>query len=130
MLFSERVRQLNQEALAELEEAEERAARRNKYGAEGRYVDGKWMASGLEAKRYGELKLQERAGVIENLRTQVEYDLFVHGVPITTYRADFVYEKDGAEIVEDTKGFSTEEYKIKRALMLALHGIKIKEVRR
>lgn len=130
MIFSEDMRRLNGAALAELEEAERCAIKRNKYGAKGRRVDGKWFDSGLEAERHGELKLQERAGVIKNLRAHVNYELFVYGVPITTYEADFVYEKDGKEIVEDTKGFETESYKIKRALMLAVHGIKIKEVRK
>lgn len=130
VLFSDDVRRMNVAALSELEDAEGRAAKRNKYGAKGRRVDGQYFQSGLEAERGGELKLQERAGVIKNLRPQVTYDLHVHGVPITTYRADFVYEKDGREIVEDTKGFATEEYKIKRALMLAVHGIEIREVRK
>lgn len=44
-----------------------------------------------------------------------------------TYVADFVYLQDGEIIVEDTKGFRTPEYKIKRKLMLFLKGIRIKE---
>ena len=46
-----------------------------------------------------------------------------------SYIADFVYkDKDGKTIVEDTKGFRTETYLIKRKLMLFIHGVKIHEV--
>ena len=44
------------------------------------------------------------------------------------YIADFVYEQDGKTIVEDTKGFRTPDYIIKKKLMLCVHKIKIKEV--
>ena len=44
------------------------------------------------------------------------------------YVADFVYKENGKTIVEDTKGFKTKDYIIKRKLMLWVHGIKIKEV--
>ena len=45
------------------------------------------------------------------------------------YVADFVYTdvETGETVVEDTKGFRTDVYKIKRKLMLKVHGIKIKE---
>jgi hypothetical protein len=44
------------------------------------------------------------------------------------YRADFVYlDKEGHLVVEDTKGFRTKEYLLKRKLMLLVHGIRIKE---
>lgn len=48
-----------------------------------------------------------------------------------TYRADFVYTKDGQQIVEDVKGsprMLTKEYLIKKKFMRGLFGIKIKEV--
>jgi hypothetical protein len=44
------------------------------------------------------------------------------------YVADFVYEENGKLIVEDTKGFRTKDYIIKRKLMLWVHGIQIKEI--
>ena len=43
------------------------------------------------------------------------------------YVADFVYEVAGKTVVEDSKGFRTADYKIKRKLMLYVHGIRIKE---
>lgn len=48
-----------------------------------------------------------------------------------TYRADFVYMKDGQQIVEDVKGsprMLTPEYLLKKKMMRALLGIIIKEV--
>ena len=46
----------------------------------------------------------------------------------TTYVADFVYEQDGKTIVEDTKGFRTKEYELKKKMMRAFLGIEIKEI--
>ena len=43
------------------------------------------------------------------------------------YVADFVYFRDGEQIVEDTKGYRTEIYKIKKKLMAYLYHIQIKE---
>jgi len=45
-----------------------------------------------------------------------------------SYIADFVYIENGRIIVEDTKGFRTKDYVIKRKLMLHVHGIRIKEI--
>lgn len=45
-----------------------------------------------------------------------------------SYVADFVYECDGETVVEDTKGFRTKEYIIKRKLMLYKYGIQIREI--
>lgn len=45
------------------------------------------------------------------------------------YIADFVYkDKEGNEVVEDTKGMRTKEYLLKKKMMRALLGIQIKEV--
>lgn len=46
----------------------------------------------------------------------------------TTYVADFVYETMGKTIVEDTKGFRTKEYELKKKMMRAFLGIEIKEI--
>ena len=45
-----------------------------------------------------------------------------------SYIADFAYFQNGHLVVEDTKGFRTEGYKIKRKLMLERYGIQIREV--
>lgn len=106
--------------------------KRSKYGAKksGGYDSRK------EHRRADQLKLMQRAGLISNLSEQVTYVL----IPTQrdsdgkllerecAYVADFVYDKDGVTVVEDTKGFRTPEYRIKRKLMLYIHGIRIKEV--
>lgn len=116
---------------------------RNKYGAKrvGEH------ASQKEHDRATQLKLKQRAGFISNLREQVSYTLIptqygqcdtdLKGKPVRVllehscrYVADFVYtdNETGQEVVEDTKGYRTKEYIIKRKLMLYIHGIRIKEV--
>lgn len=103
----------------------------NKYGA----VRSGEHYSRKEHRRAQQLKLMQRAGLISNLREQVKYVLIpTQRAPDGTllekecsYYADFVYDKEGVTVVEDTKGFRTPEYKIKRKLMLSVHGITIKE---
>lgn len=88
-----------------------------------------------EASRYSELLLLERAGAITNLELQVPFELIpsqkINGKVVERackYVADFCYTENGQKVVEDTKGFKTAEYIIKRKLMLYIHGIRIKEV--
>lgn len=101
-----------------------KAPREHKYNAKRCVVDGRTFASQKEARRYGELRLLERAGKIEKLRCQVRFKL----VQIVHYVADFVYLERGVEVVEDAKGFKTPEYKRKRRLMASQHQIEIREV--
>jgi hypothetical protein len=89
-------------------------------------------ASKKEARRAGELKLMQSAGVISDLREQVTYEI-LPSMPLIKcpkplrYIADFAYKQDGVDVVEDVKGFKTREYRIKRRLMLFVHKIVIKE---
>ena len=106
-----------------------------KYKNKKKQLDGITFDSTIEANRYRELKLLERAGKIKDLQRQVSYTLIpaqrdASGKLIERscrYVADFVYRIDGETIVEDVKGVRTPEYKIKRKLMLQLYGIRIKE---
>lgn len=121
----------------------------NKYKSMKCYINGIEFDSRKEARRYQELLLLQRAGVILNLERQVKYVLIpaqyetyerygAKGQELKpgqrlvekecSYIADFVYVKDGKTVVEDTKGFKTKDYIIKRKLMLYTHGIKIQEV--
>ena len=85
----------------------------NKYNAKKTPVDGMVFDSKKEAERYIVLKALEKRGDIHNLRCQVKYTLTPtirdkDGKLIEktwTYTADFVYEKDGKEIIEDVKGY-------------------------
>lgn len=122
-----------------------------KYHSKKITANGMTFDSKKELRRYNELLQLQKAGVIHNLQRQVKFELIPTQVEIyerysektgkrlkdgsrtleksVNYWADFVY-RDGAGkmIVEDTKGFLTKEYIIKRKLMLYIHGIAIKEV--
>ncbi len=107
----------------------------NKYHSKKITRDGMTFDSVKEYRRWIDLSLLERAGKITNLQCQVPFELIpsqrVDGKVVERackYVADFVYEKDGQKIVEDTKGFKTKDYIIKRKLMLRVHGIRIHEV--
>lgn len=107
----------------------------NKYKNRKITINGETFDSRKEAHRYGELLLLQKAGVVFDIKRQVKYELIpsqrVNGKVVEracTYVADFVYREDGKTVVEDTKGFRTKDYIIKRKLMLWVHGIQIREV--
>lgn len=100
-------------------------------------VDGLPFASRKELRRWNELKLLERGGVVTDLRRQVRFQFplpdgtllrYTPSNRAVTYVADFVYTEAGQRVVEDAKGMRTDVYKLKAALMLGLNGIKIREV--
>lgn len=121
-------------------------AYRSKYGSKKVTIDGITFDSQKEARRFRELSLLERAGKVTDLQRQVRFVLIPSQYEPDTigvrggarrgklierevsYVADFVYTENGKRIVEDTKGFKTKDYIIKRKLMLYVHGIRIKEV--
>ena len=94
----------------------------NKYKNRKIVVDNIKFDSILEANRYQELKLLQRARQISNLRLQVPFLLQESFKKNGTthrkieYIADFVYEENGQTVVEDTKGMKTETFKIKQKL--------------
>jgi hypothetical protein len=109
---------------------------KTKYRSEATIVDGIRFSSKKEARRWGELKLLQKAGLIAGLERQYRYPLHGQEAPILTptgrqayYVADFVYEDIEAKavVIEDAKGFRTPEYKLKRAILAAM-GLTIKEV--
>ena len=83
-----------------------------KYHNKKTVADGIKFDSKLEAERYAQLKIMERAGVIRDLELQPEYEL----IPSfrkngktwrrTVYKADFRYilSEDDSYIIEDVKG--------------------------
>ena len=108
--------------------------KRSKYRNVKTEVDGRVFDSKGEAQRYCELRMMEKAGLIEDLRCQVEYRLDIANPAagdgkVAAYRADFVYRNTdtGDTVTEDWKGVRTDVYKMKRALMRALHGVEIYE---
>lgn len=107
----------------------------NKYHSRKITKDGMTFDSVKEYRRFCELSLLERAGAIADLKRQVKFELIpsqrVDGKVAErpcTYVADFVYREGGKTVVEDTKGFRTKDYIIKRKLMMWVHGIRITEV--
>lgn len=120
----------------------------NKYKNQNIIVNNIKFDSKKEANRYFELRTLEKSGKIADLQRQVKYVLIpaqreadhigprggiIKGKLIErecSYVADFVYKDlDNDEyVVEDTKGFRTPEYIIKRKLMLYQYGIRIKEI--
>lgn len=119
---------------------------KNKYHSRKITRDGMTFDSIKEYKRWCELSMLEKAGAITELDRQVKFTLIPaqyepkwlpklkqigNGQCIErecSYVADFVYKEDGLTVVEDTKGFKTKDYIIKRKLMLWVHGIRIQEV--
>lgn len=109
----------------------------NKYHARKVRRDGMTFDSAAEYDRWRELLLMQRAGAISGLERQVRFELVPsqkeNGKVVergVSYVADFVYQREGETVVEDVKGVKTPEYIIKRKLMLARHGIRIREVRK
>lgn len=121
----------------------------NKYRNHKVEVDGIKFDSSKEARRWAELKIMERAGMIHGLERQKKFILIpaqrepdtvgkrggVHKGKVIerecAYYADYAYyTKDGEYIVEDVKSEATktEQYKIKRKLLLYVHGIRIHEI--
>lgn len=112
--------------------------------------DGIKFDSKKEMQRYLALKDAQEKGLISDLKLQVRFELIpavkeeyvehlktkdriktrTLQLPIT-YTCDFLYIKDGETIVEDVKAspkMLPKEYTLKKKMMFALKGIKIKEV--
>lgn len=101
-----------------------------------------------EAWRYEELRLRQQAGEISDLCLQKKFVLIpaqrepdtvgkrggvIQGKLIErecSYYADFCYTENGKTVVEDVKSpiTKTPVYKVKKKLLLYVHGIRIKEV--
>ena len=97
----------------------------SKYHAKKTTIDGITFDSQMEAKRY--LQLKDMG--VENLQRQVAYvliDKSKYGREIK-YVADFVYDLEGSQIVEDVKGFRTPVYSLKKRMMAERYDIVISE---
>jgi hypothetical protein len=100
-------------------------------------VDGIRFDSKREANRWKVLKVREKAGEITCLKRQVPLILCGKLGPILTptgkpmvYKADFEYidwTLNGVKVIEDAKGYPTEVYQIKKAI-LAAQDVTVNEV--
>lgn len=120
----------------------------NKYRNKKVEVGNEVFDSKREYERWVYLNQMQDAHVISELERQVSF-LLIPAIyePDTigprggknkgkcierecVYVADFVYKDEcGRLVVEDTKGFRTPDYVIKRKLMLKEHGIRVQEVK-
>lgn len=116
------------------------------YGTKKVEFEGITFDSTPEVDRYRILREAQKRGLISDLQLQKIFTLIprqTEAVEVklktktkiverfcehpVTYAADFVYIKDGKEVVEDIKGFATEDYILKRKMM-RYFGHPIREV--
>lgn len=104
----------------------------SKYGNRKTVYGGRNFDSVLEANFAMTLDTLRKATDpffrVTNIEYQVRYPIVVNSVKICTYVADFVvtYADGHAEVI-DAKGLKMPVYNLKKKLMLAAHGIDIKE---
>ena len=103
-------------------------------------IDGIKFDSKKESRRYLALKQMQKDGEISDLETQPRFSL-IKGVkfsgdkrakPAIRYTADFAYtdNRTGKRVIEDVKSPVTRkktDYKMRRHMMLAIHGIEVLE---
>jgi hypothetical protein len=110
----------------------------SKYKAVKSVVNGVTFDSRAEARRYHQLLELQGLGEIQDLELQPVFILapsvkFVGSArakPALRYFADFKYTQMGEVFVEDVKSEMTKKlpaYKIKKHLMLSVHGINVVE---
>lgn len=113
--------------------------RASKFGNIKTVVDGIEFSSKKEARRYGELRILEKAGEIRDLQLQPRFPFKVNDVSVCTYVGDFSYiinpkpgdQHVGTYVLEDVKSAITRKdpvYRIKNKLFKAVMGFEITEV--
>lgn len=113
--------------------------KKQKFGNKKVVLEGATFDSRKEARRYRELKILERVGEISDLQTQytfvlaesVRFSNEPRKKPAVKYVADFVYRVGDKLIVEDVKSAATRKekyFRLKKHLMMSVHGIEILEV--
>lgn len=102
----------------------------NKYKAIRTEVDGIVFDSKREAHRYLTLKILQKGGLIQNLELQPTYSIDINGQHLCKVKLDFRYwdNEQGKQVVEDSKGVDNAVSKLKRKLVLALHGVEVRLV--
>lgn len=88
--------------------------RPTKYGNKRVEVDGKNFASGFEAQLYAQLKLEEKAGLIKDIRTQVK----IYLTPTVKHNVDFVVFDiaRGIDLAREAKGFEDLRFAVLKQL--------------
>ena len=102
----------------------------SKYRSTRTTVNEITFQSKYEAERYLELKQALKNGKIRELTLQPKFKLhdefMLNGKKYRAihYVGDFMYKIGNKKIVEDTKGFKPESYKIKKKMFLKRYGTK------
>lgn len=116
------------------EQPQVKKSKRAKFNNEKVEWDGILFDSRKEYKRWRELLLLQKSGIIAQLRRQVKFELIKKSETERgcSYVADhsWIIVETGERVVEDVKSEATRKlstYIMKRKLMKKVHGITIKE---
>jgi len=98
-----------------------------------RTIDGHVFDSKIEATRYIQLRLMQRAGMIDGLELQPAWDVLINGHKFCRYSADFTYfdKERGCVVIEDAKSSGTQKdaaYRLRKKAAELAYGIKVTEV--
>jgi hypothetical protein len=120
------------QAYYQQEQKKKKDAPRLKYNNTPTMIDGIRFDSKKEALYYGKYKILQKAGEITKIECHVPFPIIVNGVKICEYEADFVLYYPGNTFrVIDVKSVATEGlavFRLKKALMLAIHKINVEIV--
>ncbi len=109
----------------------------NRSRREDRTFDGIVFDSKAEMRRYQQLLLEVRAGVVKDIRRQERFKLIIpNGNPImvgsriAVYKPDFVYRRinragEWELIFEDVKGIMTTDARLRIAVFEAIYKVKV-----
>lgn len=100
--------------------------RRSKYRAQPVTTEEGRFASKKEYADWCELKLREKAGLIQRLERQVRIPITINQQTVCTYIADAIWFENGERVVFDSKGYETPEFKLKRKLLKAVLNINLR----
>jgi hypothetical protein len=112
--------------------AKQNAAKESRYKAVPTETnDGQHFKSHIEASYYKRCWVLKQSGEVTLIEREVRYELIVNGVFICAYLMDFrITYADGHIEYIDCKSDPTITpiYRLKKQLMLACHGIELKEI--
>lgn len=107
----------------------------SRFPAQKTVVDGITFDSKREAKRYGELKLLERAGEIIQLQAHPGFPVSINDRHFCLYTADFEYidlrlPEGSPPVIEDVKSSGTRKdpaYRLRKKAAELFYGMKVVE---
>jgi hypothetical protein len=117
------------------------AARANKFSAKSVVTEAGRFSSTGEHRRWCELELLAKAGVISDLSRQPKFPFFIGSKPVlmrsegypngrqVVYTADFKYVENGIPVTEEFKGLDDTASRLRRAIVEAMYGITIRVTR-